>query len=585
MMLKRYIKKIMCLVILTFTSTFAFASKNEFGVLCYHNIVDESISINEQEYYPQTMTVQTLVNHFNWLKHNGYTPVSWQQILDAKNGGTPLPEKAVLLTFDDGYESFYTVIYPLLKAYNYPAVYAIVTDWINTPANKKINYGKVQLDRKAFLSWAQLREMQNSGLIEIASHTDNMHYGVKANPAGSSLPAVIAPQYKNNKYETVEEYRARLKKDFQRSYQVLKTNLGVAPRIMIWPYGQFTDEAVDIAKQAGFLSHFSLRETKVNTPDDPHVGRLLLDTETSISTISKYLEQKTDKSDIQRTVRIKLDEVYDPNPTKLQQNVDVLVERMHQYGITAVYLQAFSDANNDGMADALYFKNQYLPVRADIFSYVAWALRTRAEVEVYAWMPESAFALEQQNKLATIKSIYRDLSFYSKFDGIFFQGDTIAASTNGNLELTKTLKNVVTPFALGGEERLKTARAINMSLIPSQNLSDVINANEGFNVIMVAPYSANNNDISARDAQKWIDNLVKQTLELAPKAKLVFELQTIDEGTQKAISDDELSTWMANLPKMKVYSFGYQPDKFLLDQPTISKIRPYFSLSTDVGLK
>ncbi|WP_373766245.1 poly-beta-1,6-N-acetyl-D-glucosamine N-deacetylase PgaB [Glaesserella sp.] len=584
-MLKKYIQKIMYTMLLMLVSLPAFANKNTFGVLCYHDVVDESVIKKGQQYYPQTISVEMLVNHFNWLKHNGYTPVSWQQILDAKNGGQPLPDKAVLLTFDDGYESFYTVIYPLLKAYNYPAVYAIVTDWINTPANKKISYGKLKLDRRAFVTWQQLREMQNSGLIEIASHTDNLHYGIAANPAGSSLPAVLAAQYKNKKYETLQEYRTRLKNDFQRSYNILKTNLGVAPRIMIWPYGQFNDEAVDIAKQIGFDAHFSLRETKINTPHDPHVGRLLLDTETSIETVAKYLAHNPDQTKVQRTVRVELDTLYDPNPVQLQKNVDQLVERIHQFGITAVYLQAFSDSNRDGVADALYFNNKYLPVRADIFSHISWALRTRAEVEVYAWMPE--LVANGKNAVANenMKSIYQDLSFYSKFDGLFFPSNT-SGDAKASIELEKQLKQVVTPFALGGKQRLKTARGIDaQSPYFAQNLSEHIQANESNNVIMANPYSANVQNLSSRDAKKWLNNIVKQTLAIASPDQVIFELQAVDLKTQNAISDEELIDWIKDLRELNIYSFGYQPDNAMTDTPSLTKIRPYFSLSTDVGLK
>ena len=588
MMFKTYIKSMLCSILLIFMSTSVFAVKNTFGVLCYHHVVNESILKKENQYYPQTISVQMLVDHFNWLKHNGYTPVSWQQILDAQNGGTPLPDKAVLLTFDDGYESFYSVIYPLLKAYNYPAVYAIVTDWINTPANKKIAYGNLKLDRQAFLSWQQLREMQDSGLIEIASHTDNLHYGIAANPGGSSLPAVIAAQYKDHKYETEAEHRARLKRDFQRSYDILKAKLGVAPRIMIWPYGQFTDESVKIAKQVGYHSHFSLRETKTNTPDDPHVGRLLLDTETSISTIAHYLENKDHATGIQRTVRIKLDDLYDSNPAKQQQNLDKLVERIHQYGITAVYLQAFSDTNGDGKADALYFNNKYLPVRADIFSQVAWALRTRAGVEVYAWMPILAFdfnhtALNGKNNFEVFESIYKDLSFYSKFDGIFFHNDASSTTQQENsdqslINVTEELTNAVTPYALGGKQRLKTAGTIDDTQImqtEKQLTADFESLVRHYDttVIMTTPDS------------KEIDRIAPQILAKAPENKVVFELQTTDAQTKRMISDDALINWMNNLQKLKIYNFGYSPDNFVLDQPKLQKIRPHFSLSTDVGLK
>ena len=77
-----------------------------FGALCYHDVVDESpqglargeqvfVGEMQRQYFPQTITVQKLVAHFNWLKANGYTPVSWQQVEDARAGRSRLPEKPV----------------------------------------------------------------------------------------------------------------------------------------------------------------------------------------------------------------------------------------------------------------------------------------------------------------------------------------------------------------------------------------------------------------------------------------------------------------------------------------------------------
>ena len=74
---------------------------NHFLALCYHDVEDDSA---DERY----MSVRTsaLNDQMAWLKNNGYTAVSVQQILDAHNGGTVLPDKAVLLSFDDGYSSF-----------------------------------------------------------------------------------------------------------------------------------------------------------------------------------------------------------------------------------------------------------------------------------------------------------------------------------------------------------------------------------------------------------------------------------------------------------------------------------------------
>ena len=91
-----------------------------------------------------------LIKHFNWLKENGYNVISWQQVIDAENGKGTLPDNAVLLSFDDGYETMYNVVFPLLKAYNYPAVFAPVTGWLDTPANQKIPYADKMLDRSVF---------------------------------------------------------------------------------------------------------------------------------------------------------------------------------------------------------------------------------------------------------------------------------------------------------------------------------------------------------------------------------------------------------------------------------------------------
>lgn len=114
----------------------AFAA-DTYSVLAYHSVVDESAPKDKRLYVSQTITAQQLISHFNWFKAQGYNVVSWQQVMDAEQRKTTLPPKAVLISFDDGYETMYSVIYPLLKAYNYPAVFAPVSSWIDTPMGGK----------------------------------------------------------------------------------------------------------------------------------------------------------------------------------------------------------------------------------------------------------------------------------------------------------------------------------------------------------------------------------------------------------------------------------------------------------------
>ena len=83
------------------------ADPGHYGIICYHDIIDtskpEDAGVVRRQYFPQTLTADRLIAHFNWLRDNGYTPVSWQQIKDARAGKAKLPDKPVLLTFDDGY--------------------------------------------------------------------------------------------------------------------------------------------------------------------------------------------------------------------------------------------------------------------------------------------------------------------------------------------------------------------------------------------------------------------------------------------------------------------------------------------------
>ena len=454
--LKHFAKIIICTLYLF--SSFAFA-QDRYGVLAYHSVVDESAAENQKHYFPQTISAQMLIKHFNWLKENGYNVISWQQVIDAENGKGTLPDNAVLLSFDDGYETMYNVVFPLLKAYNYPAVFAPVTGWLDTPENQKIAYADKMLDRSVFATWAQVKEMEQSGLVEVASHTHNLHNGINANPSGSQLPAVIAPEYKNGKYETEDAYKNRLKSDFAHTVQTLVNHIGKKPRVMVWPYGQFNDVAVQIARQAGMPHYFSLGEKIVNKVGDKHIGRLLLNAETDLNTVKNYLDGIDESKQIQRVVHVDLDYVYDANKAQQAKNLDKLIERISRYGVTTVYLQAFSDPDGDGVADALYFPNKYLPVRDDIFGRIAWQLQTRAGVKVYAWMPVLAFDLRQSVKEAEyvidsrtgkpstkaylrlspynkqnveiITSIYNDLSFYAKFNGILFHDDALLTAFEG----------------------------------------------------------------------------------------------------------------------------------------------------------
>src|SRR5262245_9080902 len=97
------------------------AADTDYTVLAYHDVVDDAGSLSYD-----SITLRNLAIHFDWLREHGYRVVSVDDVLAAHRGKRPLPPQAVLLTFDDGYRSFYTHVYPLLRAFNYPAVLSVV---------------------------------------------------------------------------------------------------------------------------------------------------------------------------------------------------------------------------------------------------------------------------------------------------------------------------------------------------------------------------------------------------------------------------------------------------------------------------
>ncbi|ANI83759.1 poly-beta-1,6-N-acetyl-D-glucosamine N-deacetylase PgaB [Kosakonia oryzae] len=424
--------------------------ENHFLVLAYHDVEDQ---VADQRY----LSVQTsaLNDQMVWLRDNGYQPVSVQQILDAHNGGTPLPPKAVLISFDDGYSSFYTRVWPLLKAYNWPALWAPVGSWVDTPADKKVDFGGLMTERERFATWDMVRELSRSPLVEIGAHTWNSHYGSQANPQGSAEPVVANRLYNKvtGQYETEEQFTRRIDADVSHISASLRDATGKSPRVWVWPYGAANGTTLSIASKHGYQMAFTLNSGLGDVRDLMNIPRVLISLNPDISEFATEITRVQEAS-YARVMHIDLDYVYDPDPQQLSKNIDKLIQRVSDMKITHVFLQAFADPDGSGTVKALYFQNRWLPVRADLFNFLSWQLQTRAGVKVYAWMPVLSFDLEsslprveswdpktgktrvepkQYQRLSPwspearkrIIEIYEDLARHAPFTGILFHDDAL----------------------------------------------------------------------------------------------------------------------------------------------------------------
>ena len=130
-------------------------------VLMYHNIVPDGEDCNEM-----SITAGRLEEDLQWLADNGWTTVLPGQLA----AGDPIPGKAVMLTFDDGYRGNYELAYPLLQDFQAKAVISIVVSYVDG-------------QNPDFLTWDMCREMADSGLVEFGSHTyashDEEEHGIK----------------------------------------------------------------------------------------------------------------------------------------------------------------------------------------------------------------------------------------------------------------------------------------------------------------------------------------------------------------------------------------------------------------------
>lgn len=422
--------------------------KNHFLALCYHDVQDDSAD----ERYLAVRT-SALNDQMAWLHDNGYTAISVPQILDAHNGGKPLPDKAVLLSFDDGFSSFHTRVYPLLKAYNWPALWAPVGQWLATPTDKPVDFGGLLSDRKLFSDWEVVREIKNSPLVEIGSHTWNSHFGAQANPEGSQKPVMANRLYDPIKaaYESDEEFHQRLETDVRKITEKIKEASGKSPIAWVWPYGAANGTALSIIKDYGYKMAFTLQTGLANVEDLSSIPRVLISGNPSIDVFARQVTQFEEKGPT-RVMHVDLDYVYDSDPVQQGKNIDLLIQRVYDMKSTHVFLQAYADPQGDGTVKELYFPNRWLPMRADLFNYISWQLQTRSNVKVYAWMPVLAFDLDkkiprvqswsaqgdsiepaQYQRLSPwspvarkqITEIYEDLAGHAVFHGILFHDDAL----------------------------------------------------------------------------------------------------------------------------------------------------------------
>ncbi len=610
-----------------------------FQVLSYHDVRNDITDDLDPDRF--AVSTERLIEHFEWFRENGYTPVSVDDLLAAERGERPLPEGAILLTFDDGLRSVYTEVFPLLELYEFPAVVAVVGAWQDAPEGWTLDYDGIgQVTRDDFVSWDELREMQASGLVEVATHSHDLHQGVLGNPFGNEQPAAVTRIWdpESGEYESEEAYRERIRSDLKLAASRIEEELGQPPRVVVWPYGEYSGTTEAIAQELGMPVSLGLQpgERALEPGAQPGAGfagvpRYVVTANISVPDLSWFLRRSDTAISPVRVVHVDLDYVYDDDPEQAERNLDALLDRIQALGPTTVYLQAFADPSGDGNARELYFPNRHLPMRADLFNRVAWQLRTRVGVEVFAWMPLLAFVLpdaELNDRLAVtrwegdqrvpsrpdydrlspwdpdarriIGEIYEDLARHAAFDGILFHDDAYLSdhedatafpeepgrlpTTEERTRILMELTDEVAEIARRYRSAVKTARNLYARVVLEPHSEEWFSQNFEASLrqydqtaIMAMPYME-----GASDANRWLDRLVEVVREVPGGLEgTVFELQSVDWRVPEPIPAEELAGWMYRLERQGAIHFGYYPDDFILGVPDLETVRRALSVERD----
>lgn len=205
-------------------------------VLMYHSLLKDTSRAG-----PYVIPPTLFASDLAWLKSHGYETVLMQDLINYVDNGTSLPEKPVVITFDDGYYNNYLYGFPILQEQNMKAVISIIglyTDKFSAADENNAYY--------SHCTWPQINEMLQSGLVEIQNHTYNLH------------------TYNNGRHgcakkagESLASYQSLLCEDVLKLQNRITEMTGTVPTTFTYPFGSFSSETKQIIGELGFRATLS----------------------------------------------------------------------------------------------------------------------------------------------------------------------------------------------------------------------------------------------------------------------------------------------------------------------------------------
>ncbi len=206
-------------------------------VIMYHAVVPDKYSADAY-----TVRISDFISDLEYLEQSGYTTVLPRDLISYARGERDLPEKPIMLTFDDGFCGVKDLAMPELTERNMCAAVAVVGKYLRDENERKVIYG--------YLSLSECRQMQDSGAIEIISHSYDLH-NLKPRKGACRLWG-----------ESDASYSEFLKNDTEKLHSELD-KIGIRPTAYAYPFGAFDKTSNSVLRESGYLLSLTCCE-KVN---------------------------------------------------------------------------------------------------------------------------------------------------------------------------------------------------------------------------------------------------------------------------------------------------------------------------------
>lgn len=200
-------------------------------ILMYHGILKNSVKTGKF-----IVSCDEFESDLKYIKDNNYSTIVMQDLIDYVFEGKPLPKKPIILTFDDGYVNNYLYAFPIIKKYECKMVLS--------PIGKQVDeYSAQPSDNAGYAhaTWNQLKEMKDSGLVELQNHSYNLHTTSKGRCGTKKI-----------RRENLCDYKHVLSSDLNTMQAKFKEHLDYTPTTFVFPFGAVSNCSIDIIKELGF---------------------------------------------------------------------------------------------------------------------------------------------------------------------------------------------------------------------------------------------------------------------------------------------------------------------------------------------